>query len=185
LGELHAQLPPGLERSDHQPADPPDVLEIWFLPSGREAPNSTCGKYGYYVGLFYDWQTLVAGVLALLAGLGAIIAANRQVKPAKKQTATMRLIERERIARETYAFFAMLEAAMQTVIDDAKAAMTIFAEQTYDVGDSTLAYDARQKMGRKAFAELRGAFLCRDSDGLVAPFLRLDREIDEFAAPTH
>jgi hypothetical protein len=31
LGELHARLPPGLERSDRQPADPPDVVEIWFL----------------------------------------------------------------------------------------------------------------------------------------------------------
>jgi len=25
------QLPPGLERSNRQPADPPDVLEIWLL----------------------------------------------------------------------------------------------------------------------------------------------------------
>ena len=34
LGELHAKLPPGLERSDHQPADPGVVVEVWFLPSG-------------------------------------------------------------------------------------------------------------------------------------------------------
>jgi hypothetical protein len=34
LGELHAQLHPGLYRSDHQPSDPPEVVEIWFLPSG-------------------------------------------------------------------------------------------------------------------------------------------------------
>jgi hypothetical protein len=34
LGELHAQLPLGPLRSDRQPADPPEVLEIWFLPSG-------------------------------------------------------------------------------------------------------------------------------------------------------
>jgi hypothetical protein len=34
LGELNTQLPHGLERSDRQPADPPEVLEIWFLPSG-------------------------------------------------------------------------------------------------------------------------------------------------------
>jgi hypothetical protein len=26
LGELHAQLPPGLDRSDRQPAGPPEVL---------------------------------------------------------------------------------------------------------------------------------------------------------------
>ena len=34
LGELHAQLPPGVMWSDRQPADPPEVVEIWFLPAG-------------------------------------------------------------------------------------------------------------------------------------------------------
>lgn len=30
LSELRAQLPPGLVRSDRQPADPPEVVEVWF-----------------------------------------------------------------------------------------------------------------------------------------------------------
>jgi hypothetical protein len=30
LAELHAQLPSGVERSDRQTADPPDLVEIWF-----------------------------------------------------------------------------------------------------------------------------------------------------------
>jgi hypothetical protein len=30
LAELHAQLPPGVERSDRQMAAPPDLVEIWF-----------------------------------------------------------------------------------------------------------------------------------------------------------
>jgi hypothetical protein len=30
LAELHAQLPPGVERSDRQIADPPDLVEIWL-----------------------------------------------------------------------------------------------------------------------------------------------------------
>ena len=30
LTELIAQLPPGLVRSDRQPSDPPDVVEVWF-----------------------------------------------------------------------------------------------------------------------------------------------------------
>ena len=34
LGELHAQLPPGTRWSDRQPADPPEVVEVWFLPAG-------------------------------------------------------------------------------------------------------------------------------------------------------
>jgi hypothetical protein len=30
LAEIHARLPQGLERSDRQPSDPPDVVEVWF-----------------------------------------------------------------------------------------------------------------------------------------------------------
>jgi hypothetical protein len=30
LADLHAQLPPGLMRSERQTADPPDLVEIWF-----------------------------------------------------------------------------------------------------------------------------------------------------------
>lgn len=29
LPELRAQLPPGLERSERQPGDPEDVIEVW------------------------------------------------------------------------------------------------------------------------------------------------------------
>jgi hypothetical protein len=30
LAEIHNMLPSGLVRSDGQPADPPEVLEVWF-----------------------------------------------------------------------------------------------------------------------------------------------------------
>jgi len=30
LAEIHAQLPPNLARAGRQPADPPEVVEIWF-----------------------------------------------------------------------------------------------------------------------------------------------------------
>jgi hypothetical protein len=30
LAGLHAQLPTDLVRSDRQPADPPEVVEVWF-----------------------------------------------------------------------------------------------------------------------------------------------------------
>ena len=30
LAEVHAQLPAGLARAGRQPADPPEVVEIWF-----------------------------------------------------------------------------------------------------------------------------------------------------------
>jgi hypothetical protein len=30
LAEVQARLPPGLERSERQPSDAPEVVEIWF-----------------------------------------------------------------------------------------------------------------------------------------------------------
>ena len=33
LAGLQAQLPTGLTRTDRQPADPPEVLEVWFPSS--------------------------------------------------------------------------------------------------------------------------------------------------------
>ena len=30
LAEVQAQLPPGLERTERQPSDPPEVVEVWF-----------------------------------------------------------------------------------------------------------------------------------------------------------
>ncbi|MFL5281683.1 MAG: hypothetical protein ACJ8AW_12000 [Rhodopila sp.] len=31
LEDLRAQLPPGLTRSEREPGDPPDLVEIWFV----------------------------------------------------------------------------------------------------------------------------------------------------------
>jgi hypothetical protein len=30
LAEVQVQLPPGLQRSERQPSDPPDVVEVWL-----------------------------------------------------------------------------------------------------------------------------------------------------------
>ncbi len=37
LSEIVRQLPPGLERSERQPSDPPEVVEIWFSAVTGEA----------------------------------------------------------------------------------------------------------------------------------------------------
>ena len=94
--------------------------------------------------VFYEWQTLIAGVLALLAGFGTVAAtmiiARRQIAASReeadrviaatraqteatfKQTeATVRL-EDLRNAREALAFHAMLEAAMARVLAEATGA---------------------------------------------------------------
>jgi hypothetical protein len=158
-------------------------------------------------GWFYDWQTLIAGLLALLAGVvtvvgtvwGILSAANRQVKAvnaaadrqitaareqtaaAQHQTEVMRDMERRRIASEGYAFHAMLEAAMDAVIDDVAAARKLPQEEPSSRAHSSQAYVVRQRVKRAGFAELRGAFLGFGGT-LTAQFLQLDKEIEDFSA---
>jgi hypothetical protein len=43
LAGLQAQLPPGLVRSERQPAEPPEVVEIWFADAASGAPRSMDG----------------------------------------------------------------------------------------------------------------------------------------------
>jgi hypothetical protein len=116
------------------------------------------------------WQTLITGLLALAAGVGTvwatiksanreIAAAQEQTKAAQHQTAVTREIERRRLAREGYAFHAMLEAAMSAVIEDVQAVRSLPPPHPSVGTYSMQAYAMRQRVKRAGFAELRTAFL--------------------------
>jgi hypothetical protein len=128
------------------------------------------------------WQTLITGVLALVAGIGTIwatiasaqreIAANQaQTKVAQEQLATTLRLERRRVVRESYAFFAMVEAAMGTILADVREVREIIVQNPTA---------ARQGVHKAAFAELRNAFL-RFGGTMTAKFLDLEREIDDYS----
>jgi len=138
-----------------------------------------------------QWQTLIAGVLALIAAVGTIWAtnkaANREIVAAKEQTKVAQeqirvtlLLERQRNASTLFAFSATLEASMTSVLEDVKEAREIFGESNQINGSSLNAYKARQCLRKTAFADLRGACL-RLGGPLTEPFIRLEREIDHLA----
>jgi hypothetical protein len=144
----------------------------------------------------YDWQTLIAGliagVLALIAAgatiWGTVKSANRQIKAAQEQvkaardqTAVLRDIEDHRLASEAFAFHSMLEAAMGRVIEDARAAEVMKWRGGTTVAHLTEAYEARRRIKRTGFVELRSGLL-RFGGALTTPLLRLDGEIENFAA---
>jgi hypothetical protein len=127
----------------------------------------------------YDWQTLAAGILAILAAGGTIWAtirsANREISASQAQTdvahkqieTTIRL-ERQRAAHENLAFHAMLSAAMTRVL--AEAAI---------VDEGTLRHGI--PFNKSAFPELLGACLKRGGR-LTEKFLELEYNIDNFAS---
>ena len=129
----------------------------------------------------YDWQTLIAGGLALIAGLITVWVINKQIET------TVRL-ERERDASEASAFHAMLAAAMDRVRAEADWAKETYPQYVGQAQGATIdpkgssrdAYVVRQCITKGAFAELRAACVRRGGD-LTGEFLDLEREIDSFA----
>lgn len=137
------------------------------------------------------WQTLIAGLLALSAAVGTIwatiVSANREVKAARTQTdaaqgqiTAMILLERRRRARETLAFMSAVEAAMNSIKDDARAAREIASEGAYGMHSSP-AYRAGQAIKKTAFPYLFEASLRLGGD-MTTALLQLDKDIDDFAA---
>jgi hypothetical protein len=139
------------------------------------------------------WQTLIAGVLALVAAWLTIRATKRsadreiaasqaQTAVAQKQIETTVQLERERELSEAQAFRAMLAAAMTRVLDEAAwARRTYHGVLATPDGVTVDALTVRQCITKGGFAELRAA-LIRRGGVLTALFLDLEREIDSFAA---
>jgi hypothetical protein len=147
-----------------------------------------------WLDLFDHWQTVIAGFAALVAAWLTIRATKRsadreieasqaQTAVAQKQIATTLRLEKRRIAREGYAFCAMLEAAMGRVLAEAAEANDILNPH-HQVAGATVsreAYDARTHFTKTGFDELRGA--CVRYGGLTtAEFLELESKIDDFAS---
>jgi hypothetical protein len=157
-----------------------------------------------WLDLFDHWQTVIAGVLALVAAFGTILVtgrrANRQIKAARKeadrviaatraqteatfkQTETTVRLEDLRNASEAEAFYVMLEAAMARVLAEAaRARRTYLPILTQTAGLSLDGLVVRRCITKGAFAELRAACVRRAGD-LTGEFLDLEREIDSFAS---
>ncbi len=191
----------------------PEGAPLW--PGGGDASNVVpLRRRGALIPIDIDlldhWQTLIAGILALLAGFGTVVAtmiiARRQIAASREeadrviaatreqtgvtaeQTRTTVRLEQMRDASEANAFHVMLEAAMARVLAEAA-----WARETYPQyfgagprrvyrpqGASVDALTVRQCITKGAFAELRAACV-RQGSPLTGEFLDLEREIDSFA----
>ena len=174
----------------------------WFRRNPRSRKEQmACEIKDPICTFFYDWQTLIAGIMALIAGFGTIwvtrdaakktikaandtadreiAAAQEQIKVAQRQIDTSLDMERRRTMQEGRAFLEMLVSAMQIVIDDVAIAKAL------DVPDNAVssqnAYSARQQIKKTAFTDLRRACL-RNSSDLTGKFLSLDNLIDGLAS---
>jgi hypothetical protein len=141
-------------------------------------PSEDWIQHSIVARVLYDWQTLIAGLLAVLAAWRTIRATTKsadrevaasqaQTAVAQKQIATTLRLDRQRVAREVYAFQATIWAAMEHVLLEASEAESIFP--------------ARRGFSKGAFPELRAA--CVRCGGLITrDLLELERDLDIFAS---
>jgi hypothetical protein len=95
---------------------------------------------------------------------------------------TVRL-ERRRAASESYAFHAMLLAAMKRVLEEADEAKELVVGSHPTDGPSVEDHQARTHLTKIGFTELRAA--CVSYGGrLTEEFLELEIKIDNFASKT-
>ena len=150
------------------------------------------------------WQTVIAGVLALAAGVLTVVVtrrvANRQIAASReeadrviaatreqtsvtaKQTEMTVHLEQIRNLAVENGFHVMLEAAMARVLAEAAWARKTYPQiLTQSQGASVEALAVRQCITKGAFAELRAACV-RQGGPLTGEFLDLEREIDSFAS---
>lgn len=139
--------------------------------------------------LLYDWQTLIAGFLAIVAAVGTIWATvhsanreieatNRQISTAQKQIDIALRLERRRVAYASHAFPTALKSAVGAVIDNvAECRKAIPSPPSHD---SLALYRARQRLPCPLFQDLRPACIRLGSD-LTDMFLCLDQGSIAFA----
>ncbi len=142
-------------------------------------PVDTPWHFTTWLDLLDHWQTLIAGVFALVAAFITIRStrryANKQIAAIREQTSTNYL------ERTSDAFQAMLKAAMERVLAEAAGAKKAYPQiLTQETGVSLAALAVRNCITKGAFAELRAACIRRASP-LTGEFLDLEREIDSFA----
>jgi hypothetical protein len=145
--------------------------------------------YTGFLKYLYDWQTLIAGIMAVGAAVVTIWAtirsadreveaANRQVEAAQRQINITIEIDRRRTIYETNAFLVALESAVGVVADSVHKARIMVPKPG---GLPIPAYQARQIMLCPLFPDLRPASV-RLGGRLTPLFVRLDKDLSAFAA---
>src|SRR5271163_3802593 len=71
------------------------------------------------------------------------------------------------------------DAAMVTLADDIEAARELAKDDRDEVAMTRLGHEARQRLKKTGFSDLRSAFV-KHGGSLTVPYLRLDKDIDKY-----
>jgi hypothetical protein len=159
----------------YEPPSSGEVSETQLARKQQKRELSMCSNYPRWVALC-DWQTLAAGVLAILAavigGLVAYFIARWQIREQQQQNAKAARAEQRSIAT-------VLSASLGLIAADAKTAISKLGRPPGELLDAQTGTAVRHTIGKYAFDYLRGRIGHIGRENLVIEFLVLDRLIDQ------
>jgi len=136
--------------------------------------------------LFYDWQTIAAGILAIVAALigGFFVywVGVKQIRALQEQNADLKRAEQRRLARETLSTARMLDASLQVIAENIEGAREWSGAQPRSGHvDQEMANSVRQTLGEHRLSYLRDKMGILDPE-IAVPLIRLEATLDRFRA---
>ena len=135
-----------------------------------------------YVGVFkylYDWQSFIAGLFALIAGVVAYAAGLRQARAVEQQNRELKIAERRRLAREQIVAIRLLNGALAT-IESGLTHVEGFLEQPRYLPGSAIVPEGWRELVRKPPLDVVWPHLGVCGFEVVDNYVLLDAEIETF-----
>jgi hypothetical protein len=129
--------------------------------------------------LLYDWQSLLAGVLAVIAGIAAYCAGRRQARAVEEQNSELKRAEKRRLAREELIAVRLLEGGIARTEDDTNRIMDILIEPQYQREQATVPSNYRRMIHKPEITVVWEKLGLCDPE-IISTYLRLDHKIDQF-----
>jgi hypothetical protein len=149
--------------------------------------------YADLVRFVYDWQTSIAGILALAGGVLAYRAgvrqaketrdaADRQILALQEQNADLKRAEQRRLAQESLNAARVLYASMGSVAGVISSVRSALIDNPDGLINEQAANTLRSMIEKYNFDYLREKVGNFDNEGLVIGFQVLERSIDQLRA---
>ena len=136
-------------------------------------------EYTGFWRVLFDWQTIIAGLLALAAGLLAFFAAQRQVRAIKDQTRHFQREAKKHQAREAIIAGRLLDGVLSTLEDGIRSLQKTLAQPTYKLPNATIPASYKETLRKPPLATVWDRLGMFDPNA-ITNYMNLDAKVDLF-----
>jgi hypothetical protein len=129
--------------------------------------------------VLYDWQSLLAGVLALIAGIAAYCAGRRQARAVEQQNSELKRAENRRLAREELIAVRLFEADLARIEEDTTRITNTLNHPQYDNPQASVPANYRRMIHKPDITVVWDKLGLCDPE-TITTYLGLDHKIEQF-----